>query len=106
LMIEADGKVIHVDPWSQGNYEGLPKADFILITDVHGDHMDPKAIAAVRKDGTKIFAPPAVVEKMPGAAAMKNGATHSGGEFSFEAVPPQERVLPTSELRVEPPKAP
>src|SRR6476620_3800454 len=50
LMIEAGGKVIHVDPWSQGNYDGLPKADLILITDIHGDHMDPNAIATIKKD--------------------------------------------------------
>ena len=43
LMIEAGGKVIHVDPWSQGNYDGLPKADLILLTDVHGDHLDPES---------------------------------------------------------------
>ena len=57
LMIEAGGQVIHVDPWSQGNYEGLPAADLILITDIHGDHMDPKAIAQVQKSGTRIIAP-------------------------------------------------
>ncbi|HEV2691129.1 MAG TPA: MBL fold metallo-hydrolase, partial [Bryobacteraceae bacterium] len=34
LMIEAGGRVIHVDPWSQGNFDGLPKADLILITDI------------------------------------------------------------------------
>src|SRR5579863_1714997 len=60
LMIEANGKVIHVDPWSQGNYEGLPKADLILITDIHPDHLDPKAIDNVKKEGTVIIAPAAV----------------------------------------------
>jgi hypothetical protein len=42
MMIEAAGKVIHVDPWSEGSYTGLPKADLILITDIHQDHLDPK----------------------------------------------------------------
>jgi hypothetical protein len=37
MTIEAGGKVIHVDPWNQGNFEGLPKADLILITDIHPD---------------------------------------------------------------------
>jgi len=40
VMLEFGGKVIHVDPWSQGDYTGLPKADVIFITDIHGDHMD------------------------------------------------------------------
>ncbi len=38
LILELDGKVIHVDPVSQGDYAGLPQADLILITDVHPDH--------------------------------------------------------------------
>ena len=38
-MIEAGGKVLHIDPWSQANFDGLPKADLIVITDIHGDHM-------------------------------------------------------------------
>ena len=33
LMIEAGGQVIHLDPWSNGIYDGLPPADLILITD-------------------------------------------------------------------------
>ena len=40
LMIQAGGKVLYVDP-AQGSYDGLPQADYILITDIHGDHMDP-----------------------------------------------------------------
>jgi L-ascorbate metabolism protein UlaG (beta-lactamase superfamily) len=87
LMIEAGGKVIHVDPWSQGNYEALPKADIILITDIHGDHMDPKAIAAIRKEGTQIVAPAAVATKVTGATSIANGNTSTVGEFAFQAVP-------------------
>jgi len=64
LMLEGGGKVILVDPTSAGNYEGLPPADIILITDIHGDHMDPKALPKVQKDGTVIFAPEAVAKSV------------------------------------------
>lgn len=87
LMIEAGGKVIYADPWSQGSFEGLPKADIILITDIHGDHMDPKAIAAVSKEGTQIFAPPEVTRTVTAATAIRNGQKLGGGHFEFEAVP-------------------
>ena len=87
LMIEAGGKVVHVDPWSQGNFEGLPKADLILITDIHGDHMDAKAIATVQKEGTQIIAPAAVAKTVTGATVMANGETKSVAPFTLEAVP-------------------
>ena len=86
MMIEAGGKVIQVDPWSQGNYEGLPKADYILITDIHGDHMDPKAIAAVSKEGTQIIAPAAVQKTVSSALTIANGEMRMAGPFKIEAV--------------------
>lgn len=87
LMIEAGGKVIHVDPWSQGNYDGLPAADLVLVTDIHGDHMDAKAIAKVKKDGTVIIAPEAVQKTVAEAQPLANGAKKTWGAFTIEAVP-------------------
>jgi L-ascorbate metabolism protein UlaG (beta-lactamase superfamily) len=87
LMIQAGKQVIHVDPWSQGNYEGLPKADLILITDIHGDHMDPKAIALVKKGDTVIITPEAVAKTVTDAKVISNGEKTSWGPWSIEAVP-------------------
>jgi len=87
LMIEAGGKVIHVDPWSQGNYDGLAAADLILITDIHGDHLDPKAVAKVKKEGTAIIAPNAVFATLAEAQVMANGDSKKWGAFTIEAVP-------------------
>ena len=87
LMLQAGGKVIHVDPWSQGNYDGLPAADLILITDIHGDHLDPKAIDKVKKDGTVIIAPSAVKTTVRDAQTLSNGETKKWGDFTIEAIP-------------------
>ena len=87
FMIEAAGQVIHVDPWSQGNFDGLPKADLILLTDIHGDHLDPKAIATVSKEGTKIIAPKAVAAAVTNATVINNGETQKWGNWTIEAVP-------------------
>ncbi len=86
LMIEAGGKIIYLDP-SQGNYEGLPLADLILITDIHGDHMDPKTIAKVSKAGTQILAPQAVAATVTTAKAIANGETQNWDKWTVEAVP-------------------
>jgi len=87
LMLEAGGTVIHVDPWHEGNYDGLPPADIILITDIHGDHLDAPAIAKVKKPGTIIIAPAAVAKTVPEATVLNNGEKKTIGKFTIEAVP-------------------
>lgn len=86
MMIEASGQVIYVDP-SQGNYDGLPPADLILITDIHGDHLTPKVIDKVKKPGTQIIAPEAVAKTVSDAAIMRNGETKKVGAWTIEALP-------------------
>jgi L-ascorbate metabolism protein UlaG (beta-lactamase superfamily) len=87
LLIEAGGKTIYVDPAKPGNFTGLPPADLILITDIHGDHMDPDSISAISKTGTQIMAPPAVVKTVTSASPISNGETKTWGGWTIEAIP-------------------
>ncbi len=87
LLIEAAGKVIYLDPAKPANFTGLPPADLILITDIHGDHMDPASIAAISKPGTQIMAPPAVVKTVTSASPISNGDTKTWGDWTIEAIP-------------------
>jgi len=87
LVLEAGGKVVYIDPVSGGNYNALPQADWILITDIHGDHMDPKALPKISKSGTAIFAPAAVAETVKTATIIRNGETVHAGPFTIEGVP-------------------
>lgn len=87
LMIEAGGQVVHVDPWSQGNYDGLPQADLILITDTHGDHLDPAMIDKLKKASTIIAGPEAVAQKTGGVTVIRNGETKTIGKWTIEAIP-------------------
>ena len=85
-MIQAGGKVMYVDP-AQGTYEGLPQADYVLITDIHGDHMVPALVDKLKKAGTVILAPKAVAEKVQGVTVISNGETKTIGAFQVEAIP-------------------
>jgi L-ascorbate metabolism protein UlaG (beta-lactamase superfamily) len=87
LMLEAGGQVVHVDPWSQGNYDGLPQADLLLITDTHSDHLDAKAIARLRKPQTTVIASPGAAAKIDGAKAIRNGESTQWGPWKIEALP-------------------
>jgi L-ascorbate metabolism protein UlaG (beta-lactamase superfamily) len=88
LMFTFGGKVIHVDPVGQyADYSKLPKADLILITHEHRDHLDPKVVAMLRQPGTQILVNPAGAAKLPGAVVLKNGEKKTVAGLQIEAVP-------------------
>jgi L-ascorbate metabolism protein UlaG (beta-lactamase superfamily) len=87
MVIEAGGKVIIVDPAKPADFTGLPQADLILITDIHGDHMDPALVKTVSKDGTKIIAPPAVVKTITTASPLSNGEKTTWDGWTIDAIP-------------------
>ena len=88
LMFRFQGKVVHVDPWStQADYGKLPKADLVLVTHEHGDHLDPKAIEQVRQPGTVVLVSLSAAGRIEGAEVMKNGETREVGGLAVEAVP-------------------
>ena len=87
LMFTFGGKVIHVDPWSQlADYGMLPKADLVLITHEHRDHLDLKALDTVIKDGTVIIATEIAAKQVKDALMMKNGDVITSQGFTIEAV--------------------
>ena len=87
LEIEAGGKIIIVDPAKPANFAGLPQADLILLTDIHGDHMDPDLIKAESKAGTDIIAPAAVAKTVTTAKVIGNGEKTTWGAWTIEAIP-------------------
>ena len=53
MLIQAGGKNIYVDPAKPADITGMPKADLILITDIHGDHMDRHEVTELSKTARK-----------------------------------------------------
>lgn len=86
VLLQAGGKSIYIDPVRPGNFDGLPKADLILITHEHPDHMDPAAISSLSKPDTQILAPQAVAQTVTSASPMANGETKTWGAWTIEAV--------------------
>jgi len=93
VMLEFGGKVIHVDPWSQGDYTGIPQADLIVITHTHADHLDRSMVDKLKKPDTILLGPPAVIDTLNCAPACGKAETVSDSEkktvlgIVFEGVP-------------------
>lgn len=88
LMFEYEGKIIHVDPYSKvADYSKLPKADLILITHEHYDHLDPDAISAIKKDSTQFIVSKACNEVLGYGSVIANGEKTSFENVSIEALP-------------------
>lgn len=88
LMFEFGGKVIHVDPWTKlADYGKLPKADLVLITHEHQDHLDAAALKAVRTDKTPVVLTEICAQKVQGGTVMRNGDVKTVEGLKIEAVP-------------------
>src|SRR5258708_27180539 len=83
----AGGKRIYVDPAKPAKLNGLPKADLILISHIHGDHMDPDSIKQISKADTEILASASVAQTVTSAKVISNGQTKNWQGWTIEAVP-------------------
>jgi len=88
LQVKHGNQVITVDPTMMGgDYNALPKADIILITDIHGDHLDPATITKASKTGTNVIIPGAASAQVKGGTVMANGEKKTVNGVEIEAVP-------------------
>jgi L-ascorbate metabolism protein UlaG (beta-lactamase superfamily) len=88
LMLSLNGTIIHIDPYSNvADYTTLPKADLILVTHEHSDHLDTMAISLIKKENTKLMYTQKCAAKYPGGIVMKNGDTGMFKNISIEAIP-------------------
>ena len=89
LVITHGSTVIHVDPVSQfADYARMPKADIVLVTHDHSDHLDPSAIARIRTEKTVIVAAARCTQQLKGAVViMRNGDERSVKGIGIQAVP-------------------
>jgi len=98
IMFTFGGKIIHVDPVGQyADYTKMPKADIILITHEHGDHLDLKVIDIIRTKKTAVVLTETCAEKVKGGIVMKNGDVKTVEGLKTEAVPAYNIVHMRSE---------
>jgi len=88
LMFTFGGKVVHVDPWTKlADYSEMPKADIILITHEHQDHLDLKALELIRTEKSQVVLTEICAGQVEGGMVMKNGDVKTIDGLKIEAVP-------------------
>jgi len=88
LIFSVNGYFIYIDPVrSAGKYDNLAKADIILVTHEHGDHLDPQLISTLRKDATVMYSSVAAATSVSWAHPMKAGDKKTINNIEVLAVP-------------------
>ena len=93
LVLTLPRVTIYADPTGgAANYAGIQSPDIILVTDIHGDHFDPKTIAAVRSAHTVLVVPKVVADKLPDSlkgevVILANGEQVTKSGISIDAIP-------------------
>jgi len=93
VVMSWNGKMIYNDPVGASTvFQGLPRADLILISHDHSDHFLLSTLNAVTNANTVIIAPRAVYNSMSTALksltqVMTNGATTNVMGLAIAAVP-------------------
>ncbi len=87
VQVEHAGVVIHVDPWSVGDLSRAKPADLILVTDDPSHHLDPAAIAELRKPNAPVVVTAAAHAKWEDGTVLGNGESGVFAGVPVEAVP-------------------
>lgn len=94
LVLSYQGKNIYVDPTGGADaFKGIAAPDMILITDIHGDHLDPKTIEVVNINHAILVVPQAVADKLPATidkaklVILNNGQTSTQLGVEITAIP-------------------
>lgn len=86
MRYAGEGLTIYLDPW--GTTPEDAKADLILITHAHSDHLQPEEIERLSAAKTKLVAPRDVAKELSGdVTAVGPGESHEIAGVRFETVP-------------------
>jgi L-ascorbate metabolism protein UlaG (beta-lactamase superfamily) len=96
FVVQWNGKVIYCDPATDpaylSTYQGLPKADLVLVTHSHSDHLSTTQIDAVRGTNAVIVAPQAVYGSLTAAqkaiaSVLPSGTSTNLVGLTIDAIP-------------------
>lgn len=92
-LVNWDNKIFLTDPVGDLSlFEDQPETDIILLTDIHGDHLNVETLRAVVAQKTTLVAPQAVADELPedlkqNLTVLANGESTEIEGFNILATP-------------------
>jgi len=93
LVLKVHDVMVYVDPSGPiANFKGLSAPTLVIITDIHGDHFDIKALDSLKTSSTVLVVPQVVADKLPEAdkahvVILKNGDNTTQSGIGIKAIP-------------------
>ncbi len=96
MVWEWNGKTLYFDPYGGAElYTEFRAPDIVLITHLHGDHLNPNTLGGIDLSGAELVAPQSVVdemkddlkEKFAQITILANGDSYEWHDALIEAVP-------------------
>lgn len=93
FVLTWNGKTIYVDPYGgQKAFAGVAAPDLILITDIHGDHLNAETLTAIETSKSKLIVPQAVADQLSEnlkskAVVLSNGNKITEAGIAISALP-------------------
>lgn len=93
LVLTWDRKTIYIDPYPNAKaFDGISPPDLILITDIHGDHLNAETLNALETSKAKLIVPQAVADQLPDklkgkATVLANGKKIKEAGIAISAIP-------------------
>lgn len=93
LVLETSKDVIYVDPTGGAEaFTGQKTPTLVLITDIHGDHLNVETLEALNLSDVTLVAPKAVSDKIPSTISNKimtinNDENYQHNNINIEAIP-------------------
>ncbi len=93
LVLETSSEVIYIDPTGGPKaFRGQKRPTYVLITDIHGDHLNMETLEGLDLNNVTVIAPKAVTDKLPSTISntivtLNNGDSYDTESLIVEAIP-------------------
>lgn len=104
FILQCDSTVIYVDPvGGSSSFERQPKPDLILVTDIHGDHMNAETLEGIATEKTQLVLPKIANNQLSEKLKTQSRVISNGQSLSLTInnYPIKIEAIPMYNLRPE-----